>query len=329
MIGDGMGLSQISAGMYANDGRLNLERMRHIGLIKTYSQDNLITDSAAGATAFACGKKTINGALAITKDGKPLKTILEIAHNQGLSTGLVATSTIQHATPAAFYAHRIDRGLYEDITEDFLSGSVDLAIGGGNRMFNKREDKRNIQGEMEKMGYKFFPDLISAGLAYHPKLMILPEKGHLPPSQRGRKDFLVQASNFATQHLQKQEKGFFLMIEASQIDWGGHSNDSDYLIQEMIDFDKAIGRVLDFAQNDGNTLVIVTADHETGGFSITGGKYGSNHIETIFSTTEHTGTLIPVFAFGPGAEEFTGIYENTAIFYKMMEAYGFDLEEEN
>lgn len=323
MIGDGMGLTQITAGMYAKVDKLNLERIRHIGLIKTHAIDNLITDSAAGASAFACGKKTYNGAIAVDSSGAPMKTILEIAHEHGKGTGVIATSTIQHATPACFYAHQPSRAMYDEITTDFLSGTVDIAIGGGHRPFVSRKDNRNIEEEMKAMGYTFFEDLEAARLSDNPKKMILAGKGHLKSIKRGRGSFLGNASLMAIEHLQANDSGFFLVIEGSQIDWGGHSNDGEYIINEVIDFDNTVGKVLDFAAYDQNTLVIITADHETGGFSIVGGDKNSGQLESIFTTDKHTATLIPVFAFGPGAEAFSGIYENTEIFHKMVDAYGF------
>lgn len=114
------------------------------------------------------------------------------------------------------------------------------------------------------------------------------------------------------------------MVEGSQIDWGGHANDAAYAINEMIDFDKAIGAALDFAEKDGNTLVIITADHETGGMSLVNGDMQAGTVEARFTTKSHTGVMIPVFSFGPGAEKFSGIYDNYSIFDKMMEAFGFE-----
>ena len=324
MIGDGMGISQITAGMYMNMNRLHLERIRHIGLIKTYSSDNLITDSAAGATAFACGIKTYNGAVGVDAEGKPVTNLFELLQERGMSTGLVATSSLSDATPACFYAHRTDRTQYEAITTDFLAGTVDIAIGGGRRLFTHREDKRDLVAELEAQGYAIHKDLGKAKKAASKRMFVIESPGHMPAVRRGRGDFLTAASQFAIEHLAQNDKGFILMIESSQIDWGGHSNDAKYVISEMIDFDDDIGSALDFAEKDGNTLVIVTADHETGGLAIEGGNLENNSVEIDFTTDHHTGTLIPVFAFGPGAEEFMGIYENTGIYYKIRKALGID-----
>ncbi|PPK87574.1 alkaline phosphatase [Neolewinella xylanilytica] len=328
MIGDGMGITQISAGLYSNNNRLNLERFSVIGLHKSYSADNLITDSAAGATAFASGVKSYNGAIGVDADTLAAPTILEMAEAAGMPTGLVATSSIVHATPAAFYAHARYRQNYEEIAADLLNTDIDLFIGGGAKFFERREtDERNLSDELRERGNDLqsfvdtdIKDLIvdrAKNIGYYTA------DGEPLPYSQGRR-YLVDASELAVDYLDERDtenQGFFLMVEGSQIDWGGHSNDSDYIISEMIEFDQAIGAMLNFAQQDGETLVIVTADHETGGYAINNGS-SMGQIDGAFTSDYHTADLIPVFAFGPGAERFSGIYENTAIFDKMVQLYG-------
>ena len=320
LIGDGMGLGQITGGMFASEQPLNLERFKHIGLHKPYSSDNLITDSAAGATAFSAGIKTYNGAIGVDPKGAPVETILEMAEKRNLATGMVATSTIVHATPASFIAHQPQRKMYEEIAVDFLGTEIDYFVGGGKKFFTNREDGRDLLAELRAKGYQvgdffagrfdeFRPDP-ARNYAYltseNDPLPVLNGRDYLLPATQAGLDFLPRRS----------EKGFFYMIEGSQIDWGGHSNNSEYIISEVQDFDKAVGAALDFAEKDGETLVVVTADHETGGYAI---NYGSRRdsIVGVFTSDYHTATLIPVFAYGPGSEQFTGIYENTAIFDKL------------
>lgn len=324
MIGDGMGLSQVSTGFYAKKGPFQLERCKHIGLVKTHSAIDLITDSAAGATAMACGKKTYNGVLAMDTEGEDLKTILESAHEEGLSTGLIATSTIQHATPAAFYSHKMSRTQYEDISLDLLAGNVDFIIGGGRRLLNDRKDKRDLIEELEAKGVAVCKNIKQASQFPNEQIYIITHNGHLPPARKRGANFLGKSALIAIEHLKKNTQGFFLMLESSQIDWGGHSNDGIHITEEMVDFDRAIGQVLDFAEKDGETLVIITADHETGGFSIENGDKKARKLETDFTTDSHTATMVPLFAFGPGAEAFMGIIENTDIYYKMMNALGLE-----
>jgi alkaline phosphatase len=333
MVGDGMGVTQITAGLYTNGNKLNMEQFKVIGLHKCYAYDDLITDSAAGATAFACGIKTYNGAIAVDPDTIPIKTILEMAEENGLATGLVSTSTITHATPASFIAHHKVRGKHESNAADFLKTDIDLFVGGGKTYFElRKDDDRDLTEELKAKGYhvsNFFDEEINdlkmdpaKPLAFYTAnenpLMASEGRDYLPGISAKSVDFLAERG---------KEKGFFLMIEGSQIDWGGHANQSDYIITEMHDFDKAVGKVLDFAKADGETLVIVTADHETGGYAINKGSK-MDSLNTAFTTDYHTADLIPVFAYGPGAENFGGIYENTAIFHKMKELFGFDTKEE-
>lgn len=333
LIGDGTGLSQISSAFYFKKTSPHYARFKHIGLIKTSSSRQVITDSAAGATAFASGVKTYNGAVGIADDSTEVKTLVEIASLQNIKTGVIATSSIQHATPASFYAHVINRGLYEDISADMVVSDIDFFAGGGRDFFNKRKDGKNLLAELETKGFAI--DTTALGtfseIQKHSKMAFLLADEHMNPTAKGRDDFLPKATELGIQFLTKDttKANFFIMIEGSQIDWGGHANDADYLISELIDFDNAIGKALDFAEKDGNTLVIVTADHETGGFTLAstnkknedGKSYSDyNEITGTFSTGGHSATLIPVFAFGPGAESFSGIYENTEIFYKILDA---------
>lgn len=325
MVGDGMGLGQISAGMYMNGNKLSLEKFHFIGLHKCYAADDLITDSAAAATSFSCGIKTYNGAIGVDVNKKPVKTILEIAEEKGLATGLVTTSTIVHATPASFIAHQPQRKMYEEIAADFMNTEVDLFIGGGKNYFDKRKDDQNLLDQLRDKGYQvntFLETELSDLSPGEKNLAYLTSNTDPLPVARGR-SYLPLAAEIACEFMDdRSEKGFFLMIEGAQIDWGGHANDTDYIVTEMADFDKTINNVLEYAKMDGETLVIVTADHETGGFAIQKGSE-MGKMEGAFTSDYHTGTMIPVFAYGPGSKEFTGIYENTAIFDKMMEAFGF------
>ena len=327
MIGDGMGVSQITAGMIKNNNRLNLERFPIVGLHKSHSSDNLITDSAAGATAFSSGVKTYNGAIGVDPKKKSVITILEECEEKGMATGMVSTSTIVHATPASFIAHQPSRKMYEEIAADFLKTEIDLFIGGGKKYFDRREtDERDLYKELEEKGYyvsDYFKENMSA-IKFDPNknfAYFTADDDPLPVAS-GR-DYLYGATRVSTGFLKAHSKGkgYFLMIEGAQIDWGGHANDANYIISEMLDFDKSVGAVLDWAEKDGETLVVVTADHETGGFSINLGTTQDTMI-TEFTTDYHTAEMIPVFAYGPGSENFSGIYENTAIYDKIKKALG-------
>ena len=322
LIGDGMGVSQVFSGLTANKGKLHLENMINIGFSKTQSASHYITDSAAGGTALSCGKKTYNGAIGVDDNKKPIETILEIAERNEKATGLVSTSAITHATPASFIAHQPSRKMYEEIAADFLKTDIDVFIGGGESFFAKRKDGRDLIEELKEKDYQVFNNLEDAKKVKSGKLGVLTAPEHNERfSERG--DMLQQSTDIALEILSQDKDGFFLMVEGSQIDWGGHQNNTSYVVGEMLDFDKIIGQVLAFAANDRETLVIVTADHETGGMAIMDSNMETGKVKAGFATGHHSGVMVPVFAFGPGAEKFQGIYENTAIFDKMLKLYRF------
>ncbi len=318
MIGDGMGLPQMYAGMTANRGKLSLEKCPVVGLHKTYSYDDYITDSAAGATAFSIGQKTYNGAIGVDKDTIRQETILETADRRGLATGMVATSSITHATPASFIAHQRSRTMDRQIAADFLSTDIEVFIGGGAKFFREGPNGRNLIQELEQKGYQVRYNLTDAAAVTSGKLAVLTAPEQNGKFSAGRGDLLRQGTLKSLELLKSNKKGFFLMVEGSQIDWGGHDNDLQYVIDEMLDFDRTIAEVLRFAEQDGETLVVITADHECGGLTLTGGNLLAGKPEGHFSTTHHTAVPVPVYAYGPGAELFGGIYENTDIYFKMM-----------
>lgn len=329
MVGDGMGITQITSGVIRNNG-LNIEEFKIIGLSKTHSSEQLITDSAAGATAFSIGEKTYNGAIGVDKNKTPKETILETLQRKGFSTGLIATCNITHATPASFYAHQPSRKMYYEIAADMVNTTPDVFVGGGKIHFTNRTnqkdgavDNRNIMQELNSKGVTFVNSLQELTQT-DGKVGYFYSDDHPKKYMEGRGDILPNSIQPVINHLQKEsDQGFFLVVEGSQIDWGGHANDSEYIITEMIDFDNAVGKVLDFAKRDGNTLVVITADHETGGYALRGiGEKSKDYskVEGSFTTGGHTGVMVPVFAYGPGAENFQGIYNNNEIYHKIKKA---------
>ena len=327
LIGDGMSTPQICAVMSATEKSTVFEQFPVTGMVKTHSKSHKITDSAAGGTAIATGNKTNNGMIGMNADSIPVPSILEILSDEGMKTGLVATSYITHATPASFVAKNINRNNYEEIAIDFANcEKVDLLIGGGRKHFNNRSDSLDLIEKMKSDGWNYYDTLININTDIE-KLLVLADENHLPSyPQRG--EFLPEATSIALNNL-KNKNGFFLMIEGSQIDFACHNNDSTYLVNEMIDFNNTINIVLDFARENPNTLVIVTADHETGGLSIIdpNGQYTQTY--SRFSTGSHSPLLVPIFAFGPGANNFTGIMENTDIMKKILETLTFDSDSDS
>ncbi|UNY97916.1 alkaline phosphatase [Zhouia spongiae] len=308
LIGDGNGLSQISAAALANGGNLTLTQLKSIGFLKTQSADDFTTDSAAGGTAIATGVKTYNRAIGVAPDGKPVKNISEILIEQGFKVGLITTDEITGATPSAFYAHQKDRSHTQKIASDLVKSDISLFIGGGAKYFSGvkempfslKNSMANITAEDDRVG-------------------VLVAEGGLPGVKEGRGNFLAEATQRGLSFLKSKKNPFLLMVEGSHIDSYGHFNDTDGIIAEGIDFDKAVAQAIKFADADKNTLVIVTADHETSGFSIPQGDVHTGAIEGDFTTHDHTGAMVPLFAYGPQSDKLQGVYENSELLGKILE----------
>lgn len=318
IIGDGMGLSHLYGAMTVSSRDLNVGRVQDIGIIKTNSYDNYITDSAASGTAMATGKKTRNGMIGLSPDSIRLMNLTEIAHRHDISAGVVSTSAVTHATPASFVSHNINRNYYEEIALDFLKTQPDVFIGGGKDDFSKRKDGRDLIQELKDEGYDVVlsvEELLEVNGSE--KLAGLLADGHMPAISEGRGDMLSYAALKAIETLQQNPKGFFLMIEGSQIDWAAHDHNTKYIIEETLDLDRTLGVILDYAENVGETLVLMTADHETGGMTLIGGDIRKNSVSANYSVGGHTGSPVPIYAFGPQSDEFRGIYDNTELFKKM------------
>jgi alkaline phosphatase len=325
IVGDGMGLGQITASMYTRKDHSSVfDQFPVTGMIATHSGKQLITDSAAGATAFSCGCKTYNGAIGVDMKKRPCPTLLETADSLGMATGIVVSSSLTHATPAAFYAHVGQRSDMEDIAVWMVQQHIDFLVGGGLKYFiQRKKDNRNLVLEMKKAGYQMSfnqHDSLPAVTNTEQPFCWFTAKDE-PVSAKDGRFYMPEMTEKGISFLQQRTKGkgFFLLIEGSQIDWTGHANDKEGLTLEMSDFEATVRKALDFAQKDGNTLVVITADHETGGMGILQGS-NQDTLEIKYTTKYHTGTMVPVFAYGPGSENFNGMYQNTDIFFRINKA---------
>jgi alkaline phosphatase len=319
LIGDGMGVAHVYAAMSVSAQPLNMEQFPYSGFSITYSANNYVTDSGAGGTAIACGIKANNYSIGMTPDSVAVPSIIEMAHMNGLATGVVSTSAITDATPASFVAHNMDRFNSEAIAEEFLKGSLDIFLGGGEDYFRKRKDERDLTTDLQKQGFDVVYTYDELKASNSNKIAGLFAKQHLPPMQEGRDDALSTMTTKAIETLSKDKDGFFLMVEGAQIDFVSHANDTIYTVLETIDFDNAVGAALEFAKADKRTLVIVTADHETGGLVIPGGDLMDKTISLKFSIPDHSAVMVPIFAYGPGAEQFSGINQNTFFYDRFMQ----------
>lgn len=301
LIGDGMGVSFTSGYRYFKDNpdTVELESTQFgpylVGQQTTFPNDprHNVTDSAASATAMATGVKTYNGAIGIGNDHSKLKSVVEAAKEKGKATGLVATAQITHGTPAAFGAHVAQRNsmsaIADNYYQDLVNGThkIDVLLGGGVEWFI-RED-RNLVKEFVKDGYSYVRNLEELQNDHNTQVLGLFAKRGLPKMIDRPKGIpsLAEMAESAIERLNKNDNGFFLMIEGSQIDWAGHDNDIVGVMSEMEDFEKAFKAAIDFAQKDGHTLVIATADHSTGGYTI-GAQGQYNWFSTVIKAVKRT-----------------------------------------
>lgn len=324
-IGDGMGVAQVYGAMTISKTPLSMESFPYSGFSKTWSANNYITDSGAGATAIACGVKTKNGMIGTRPDSTVVTSITEIVHKKGLATGVLSTCQITHATPASFVAHNVKRSNFEEIASDFLNGTADVFIGGGEDYFRNRKDGKDLAVNLKEMGYDVvynMEDLKNSGSL---KLAGLLAKKDMPQVLKGRQGMLAEMTRKAIETLSRDKDGFFLMVEGSMIDWGASAKDLDYTLAEVIDLDDAVRVAKEFAEKNGETLIVVTADHETGGMYLSGGSIAQKTVTAGFNEKGgHSGIMVPIFSYGPGAEKFSGIHDNTFFMNQFLELLGLE-----
>lgn len=330
-VGDGMGVAQTTAARVyqknARDGRLTLDTFRHVALVRTYSANTMVTDSAAAATALASGHKTNALMVGQLPDGTPVSSVLQRAKSSGRSVGIVTNTTVSHATPAAFYAHSERRSPEAPLVDQLIAyGEIDLVLGGGRRYFlsqgaddpetgdrSGRGDDRDMIEEARGKGYRYIQRLsefedVQRDLASVKKLLGLFSSGAMAYElERGEDRWgepsLEQMTRLAIAMLQRNPEGYFLMVEGGRIDHGGHENKALHVVHETLAFDRAIAAALELTQNTDDTLIVVTADHETGGLAING--YADVEVGGVdmFSTPAGLGgDFIVTFATGPGAD---------------------------
>lgn len=314
MIGDGMGLSQLSSGDLLN-GNLHITKLKTMGLVRTQAADNFGTDSAAGATAYATGIQTNNRAIGTDTEGKRLENITEILSQKNYTTALVTTDHITGATPSAFYAHVKDRGEDKTIANHLLDSNIDFFASAG---------KSDFKWIMDKLETNFlvYDSVVSIQFPKDKRVGVFFSEGGLTPVKEGRGKMMPQLVKKVLPYLKSKGNPFFIMIEGANIDSYGHANNTDALVQELFDFDAMVAEALKFADTDGETLVVITADHETGGFSLLDGDIKNGILEGDFTTHDHTGTLVPLFAYGPGAYLFRGTYPNFQVNHRLRQLLG-------
>jgi len=313
LIGDGMGLTQVSSGDFVTKGKLNMSKLESIGLVRTHSADNFGTDSAAGATAYATGVSTKNRAIGVGVNDETLTNITDLLANKEYTTGIITTDHVIGATPAAFYAHTKERDDKKTITRDLVRSNINFFAGAGQEDFNLLLPDLNQKFKIINDDSEINQFKNNNHFGY-----FLSNSG-LKSMEDGRGDIMPSLLREVLPLFKEKGKPFFLMAEGAKIDSFGHTNNAGALIREVVDFDKMVGEALKFADLDGETLVIITADHETGGFSLPNGDLNTHSIEGDFNSHDHTGTMVPIFAYGPGAALFQGVYKNTDVHKKLLQ----------
>lgn len=310
LIGDGMGLTSVSMMQIDNNYEATIfDKADNIALQKTYSLDNRVTDSAASGTALATGHKTNNTVLGQLPDGTAVESLMEVASAKGKATGLVVTTYLQHATPGAFYAHVDSRHEYATISEQLLASDIDIAIGGGMHFFEERYGNRdNALKAIAESGFTLKENLDAETTGERILALLAPYEID------NRTGYLAKATAEAIDHLDDCDNGFVLMVEGSLIDGMGHGNNAEGQRAEMRDFMGAIEVATAYAAEQPETLVVVTADHGTGGLTIISSNADFNlseqGVEYHWATGGHSGEMVPIYLYGAGAELVNGIMEN-------------------
>lgn len=318
MIGDGNGWGHIASGMFTNGGSLTITNLKTVGIVTTQSATNYTTDSAASGTAYATGSKTYNSAIGMGMDHKPLENIPEKCAKQGIVSGVVSTDALDGATPAAFFAHQPTRFMTDQIWADLPASKLSFAAAGTKESFAvKPEETQKAINE----AFTVVDNLSDPKASASERLAFFPPAKETQSYKEGRGEFLTEATEYAIDYLSKKAhdgKGFFLMVEGARIDKSSHSNDYETMIKEELDFDRAVTAAIKFAEKNGNTLVVISADHETGALTLSDGKPEEGTTEGTFVSGDHTPTPVPLFAYGPSSHVFMGKQGNQEVAQKII-----------
>ena len=330
-IGDGMGIGQVSAASDLLDypgGSPAMIDTPHVALVRSWVFDNLAPDSASTGTAMATGFKTRKKAVGVLDDGREVRNLFEVAHDHGRATGVITTSGLVDATPATFTVHVEWRDDYHEIFEKMLASGTELLIGGDWTHFSKAKKNRaylDLLARAEELGqadgYQVIRDPSSIDTAELPLLALFPPRpsggnSHGPP--------LAATALRAIELLREDPDGFLLLIECEITDEFGHSNDIEEVMNGIRELNDAVAAVLGAIESDGETLVVVTADHDTGTLAVVEGDYEEGRATVRWATGDHSTQWLPLFAFGPGAERFTGVLDNTHVGQLIAQALGLE-----
>jgi alkaline phosphatase len=318
LIGDGMGLVQACAADAVNRG-LSFLQLKHIGLQRTHSEDAFTTDSAGAGSSLASGQKNKNRHICMSQSGETYPSLTDVFHDNGYACGVVTLGDLADATPAAFYGHARDRDSSDQLTACLLDGKLTLLAGSGMKNIVQRNDGIDLSNALTtKANYSILTSI--DGINRSPGKVICVDERMDRAATQSTLPLLADATREAIRKLSSENpKGFFLMVEGAKIDYAGHANSLPGSVLETLSFDMAVAEALKFADSNGETLVIVTGDHETGGLTLVDGNCTAGLITAQYMTDDHTPVMLPVYSYGPHAGRFTGVYENTQFFHVIKE----------
>ena len=314
LIGDGMGLAQVCAADAVNEG-LSLLKLRHIGFQRTNAQDAYTTDSAGAGSALASGRKHKNRHICMSDSGEIYPSLTDVFYENGYACGVVTLGDLADATPAAFYGHTRERDNTDEITACLTEGKLTLLNGSGMDKLTRRKDGIDLVKALTgKAGYSLHTSIADINRTQGKVICVDERMGKATTEQT--LTLLAEATGDAIRKLSAENsKGFFLMVEGAKIDYAGHANSLPASVMETLSFDLAVAQALKFADSNGETLVIVTGDHETWGLTLVDGNKAARSITAQYITNDHPPIMLPVYAYGPWAGKFTGVYENTRFFH--------------
>jgi alkaline phosphatase len=314
LIGDGMGLNQVMAAAYANKRDLTMLKMKSVGIQYYNPNDDFIGDSASGGSALATGEVSWTRHISSNKNGsEEYPALTDYFKALGKATGVVSLGDIADATPAVFYGHTSERDSTDKITSYWLTSDVDLICGPGTGYVERpRQDGLDMLSGIKANGYSYTKNATAVDQVSG-KLICLDDRMGAYATEETL-GFLADITRASIRKLsQDSKKGFFLMVEGAKIDYAGHSDCFPASVIEEFSFDLAVAEALKFADSNGETLVVVTADHETGGLTLLDGDLETGHVLAVYNSDDHTPTVVPVYAYGPGSREFIGTYLNIEI----------------
>lgn len=317
IVADGMGLNHVNAARIAKDGKLALDQFTTIGFHQPFAKKPYLPEDYSVATSMACGIESSQGFAGVNAKGETAMNLIDIAAEKGLGTGFITTGNVVDPTMASFSVHYKNGSHKLGVAEKLSDASLDLIIGGGRKYFDARDDEKDVLNWFHLKGFKY-----SAKLKKNPRKMkgekklVLVDDYALNSVERGRDDFLTQAWQTAFHHYSRRGKGFFLVINNAHIAKASFQANENAVVNEVLDLDKTIADVMNMTSSSGGTLVVVTGTYDAGGMTVLETN-ANNEAQVKWATATSTGNLVPVYAYGQGADQFAGTYSSSELFEKM------------